>query len=105
MKPYHNTTHLSGSMLQQATTKARSQTDIIYEYLKSHPNQKFTAWSLLDALNGEGHKILVTSCRRSLSDLSKAGHIHHDKGLVDERMQAKNTTYYYRVEKGQLQLL
>jgi len=69
---YHNTTRLSGEILTEANSTANKQDTLILQYfLKYRPT--LGASKVHAALMKEGHKILLTSCRRSLTGLSKKG--------------------------------
>ena len=66
---YYNTTNEKGDKLKEYKEKAKSQQQIILEFLKEHPDKKYTSADL--------HRILfwnkspITSVRRVMSDLKK----------------------------------
>jgi hypothetical protein len=64
---YYNTTNLNGSDLKKSTGRAESQTEKILRFFLANPWAYFTP---LDIHRATG--ILLTSVRRSISDLTKS---------------------------------
>lgn len=69
---YHNTTHQTGKALEEAHKVAGNQDELILEVFKRNPSRSMSANDILAIL---GSNILLTSVRRSLDTLKKAGHI------------------------------
>lgn len=96
MTHYHNSPHLPSTTTQ--ATKAQSQSHVILAFLKENAGVKYTAWQLFDMLAKASNAPLVISVMRSLSDLTKAGLIHHDLTLKPERHGSPNTTWFVAKE-------
>jgi hypothetical protein len=93
---FHNKNlNLPPEELAAATVKAKSQSDIILNYLQSRKGIKMTCWEINEGLNRLGHHMLITSTRRSCSDLAKFGLISHDKELVKGKYNIRNTRFYF----------
>jgi len=91
---FHNSTNLQGAELHTSTAKAQSQKEVIYEFLKERSGKRYTAILVHAVLKQLGHNMMLTSVRRSLSDLTTEGKIkHHKEHLTVEKYGAKNTSY------------
>ena len=66
---YYNTTNLNGADLKKSTGRAESQTEKILRFFLAHPDRAFTPAEVYRAMDG----FLLTSVRRSMSDLTKSG--------------------------------
>jgi len=66
---FYNTTNLNGADLKKSTGRAESQTEKILRFFLSHPDWSFTP-AMIQKVFGN---ILLTSVRRSMSDLTKSG--------------------------------
>lgn len=71
---YYNTTNETGESLKKATSDAKTQNDKILEWLRQRPGLYFTPPEI-----AEGVGILLTSCRRALTDLTDIGRIEKTK--------------------------
>jgi hypothetical protein len=70
---FHNTIDIAGKSLKAAKKKVNEQEALIMTYFKKHPYAMPTPWQVLDWLKENGHDMLITSVRRSLTNLSDAG--------------------------------
>jgi hypothetical protein len=70
---FHNTIDIAGKTLKAAKKKVNEQEKLIMTYFKKHPYAMPTPWQVLDWLKENGHDMLITSVRRSLTNLSDAG--------------------------------
>lgn len=68
---YHNTTNLSGKALLHATNRAQTQKEKVFAFFKMHPQKEFTPADVHQAIFDESTPL--TSTRRSMTDLTKAG--------------------------------
>jgi hypothetical protein len=76
---YYNTNHLKGNDLKEANQKAKSQEDIILEFMKEHPAH-FSPSVIQRRLFGR--KTPLTSIRRAMTRLEQANHIVKTKKMV-----------------------
>ena len=66
---FYNTTNLNGTDLKKSRGRAESQTEKILRFFLAHPDRAFTPAEVYRAMDG----FLLTSVRRSMSDLTKSG--------------------------------
>ena len=66
---FYNTISLNGADLKKSTGRAESQTEKILRFFLVHPDRAFTPAEVYRAMDD----ILLTSVRRSMSDLTKSG--------------------------------
>jgi hypothetical protein len=95
---YYNTTHLSGPILSAAQRRAKSQEEQILGYFKEYPKRQFTP--------SEIHKRLfdpiltpLTSVRRSITDLTAAGHLIKTDIKITGPYGMPEHTWYYPGQK------
>jgi len=69
---FHNTTNLYGTGLKTSINKAKTQDDIILEYLKTNKGVKASPSMVLSRTI---LKCPMTSIRRSISNLTATGHL------------------------------
>ncbi len=69
---YHNTTKLDGEELIQREAKARKQDDVVLDVFRRHQRSAFSPEMIW---NMTGQSCPLTSIRRSISNLTKAGHL------------------------------
>jgi hypothetical protein len=69
---FYNTTSETGQTLIDFTNKAGAQDIIILDFFQVNKGKSFTAWEVTDKLKEQGHEILFTSVRRSITTLSKS---------------------------------
>ena len=100
---FYNTINLNGSELIGATDKTESQKQQILRFFLEHPGKAFTP---VHVHNNMG--FLLTSVRRSLSDLTKDGHLTKTEEQRREIFGAVNFKWTLNVErypqKGQLDM-
>lgn len=85
---YHNTTNTTGSELRSLRIKAQTQEDVVYRLFKSWgpmtaSETLFNAKMMLDG------PVLLTSIRRTITDLSKP--IHHADGRLIRSAKLERT--------------
>lgn len=84
---YYNTTKLSDEELKQAQTNAQYQAQLILGlYKKYSPMSPSTCWGLFKSQYGE---ILLTSCRRAITTLTKRGFLTKTSIQVKSPYNAK----------------
>jgi len=66
---YHNTTHLQGAELEAREMRANAQCRVILEYFRKHPDESFTPYQVMRALNFGPFQL--QSVRRSLTNLTQ----------------------------------
>jgi len=73
---FHNTLHLSQPELSLFEEKAIKQDDQILSIYKDREGKWYTPYEIQSILKGKtGKDIPITSCRRSISNLCKAGEL------------------------------
>lgn len=65
---YHNTTHVEGTELRTRTARANVQQEAVLEYFRT---QRIASASQVH--KGLGERFLLTSVRRSITNLAKSG--------------------------------
>ena len=65
---YHNTTHVGGTELRTRTARANVQQEAVLEYFRT---QRIASASQVH--KGLGERFLLTSVRRSITNLAKSG--------------------------------
>lgn len=93
MNTHFNTTKESGQTLINFCDKAKSQQEIILEFMKNNPRQAFTPFDILKALFSPN--VPVTSIRRAMSNLSEAGLIIKTSMKVLEQYGKVNFKWVY----------
>ena len=68
---HHNTTHESGTKLQEYQNQAASQESKIASFFQLNPGEYWTPWEIQSLVFKT--KTPITSVRRSMSDLTKVG--------------------------------
>ena len=71
--PFFNTVNAVGEKLSTYEAKASSQEAVILAHMRQHPGRMFTPSELHAKLFD--HLVPITSIRRSVTNLSKAGHL------------------------------
>jgi len=89
---YYNTTRERGEELAEATEKAASQNDRILDLYRSLPNTCLHAWTILNFLP---KGVPITSVRRAITELHKAGNIERDVAIKAGPYQRRTYTYRY----------
>jgi hypothetical protein len=72
---FHNTVPLEESALPEAREKASVQKGMVLDFFRRRFSMSFTPVNVHEALESDGSLILLTSVRRSISDLTKEGRL------------------------------
>lgn len=95
---YDSGAKLSDEVAAKLVDNACSQNDTIEAFFKEHPNTPMTPWQVKDHF---GDKILITSIRRALNQLTEKGVlVKHEKNQKMERTGSTNCTWEYE-QRGQ----
>lgn len=70
---FHNSIPLEESALPEAREKASRQKEIVLDFFRRRFSMNFTPVNVHEALESDGELILLTSVRRSITDLTKEG--------------------------------
>ncbi len=80
---YHNTNNEKGATLKRSQEKAKTQDDMVLEFLRSHdqlgvtPERTLRHFKIMEPLSeNRWHNTPLTSIRRSFSNLKKKGLIY-----------------------------
>ena len=80
---FHNTNNEKGATLQESRKKAKSQDEMVLEFLRSHeqlgatPERTLRHFKIMEGLNeNRWYNTPITSIRRSFSNLKKKGLIY-----------------------------
>ncbi len=84
---FHNSTNLTGRDLQAAQTKARSQSEIILDYFQRFDDVWLTPFQVQKRTLPNAP---ITSVRRSMTDLTKAGKLRKTNVKVQEVLGSPN---------------
>ena len=106
---FHNSIPLKeGEGLEKAKDTAKKQQDMIMELFRENPLLNFTPIEVWDVINEErdsdmdtwGQPVLLTSVRRAISNLTKAGRLFKcDRSITREGRYGKpNRTWRYNVD-------
>lgn len=79
---HYNTTHLHGEELQQQHRKSATQNEVILRIFTTFQRGAFTASQIEDYLKRAGKHWLLTSIRRSISDLHRAGRLEKTERAI-----------------------
>lgn len=100
---YHNTIPIEGEELKKAQEKALTQQEQVLQIFKRYPDRWFTPYEI-QAITGSDRSLpgirymLITSIRRSITNLTNAGYLI--KGSQDlqvrEKWSSKNNRWRYR---------
>jgi hypothetical protein len=72
---FHNSVPLPEEQLPQAREKASYQKGIVLDFFRRRFSMSFTPVNVHEALESDGSLILLTSVRRSITDLTKEGRL------------------------------
>ena len=72
---FHDTVGLPTDQLEKGRKKAVRQKDIILAMFRDNPDMMFTPWDIerMYYISSGGQRIMITSVRRSITDLTKEG--------------------------------
>ena len=99
---FHDTVGLPLEQLEKGRKKAVRQKDVILAMFRERPDRWFTPWEIhMDYQQASGgHNILITSVRRSITDLTKEGKLR--KGGYSDQMEelhgVNNNRWRYNTE-------
>lgn len=88
MYSYHDTVPAKNHDLDQFEAKAKAQDDIILAFFKKHPFEAFTPFQVHRMSGLE--KCPITSIRRSMTNLTKKGHLRTIKQTTREQYGRDN---------------
>jgi len=92
-KSYHNTNKESGEVLLSSEEKAKTQEQVVYEFMEKWYNTEFTAEDI-------SREVIInaplTSCRRALTNLMNEGKIFKTNNTKDGMYGKKIFTYKYK---------
>ena len=72
---FHDTVPLPSEELERARRKATTQRDVILQIFKDNPEHHWTPYAVLMSMERYGVPMLITSIRRSITDLTKEGRL------------------------------
>jgi hypothetical protein len=97
---FHNTVPIPEEQLPEARDTAAKQNGIVLDFFRKRFAYKYTPTKVHEILESEGEKILLTSVRRSITNLTKMGRLI--KCSWDEREMGAfgtpNRTWRYNSE-------
>ena len=70
---FHDSVPIEEENLPEAREKAVKQKEIVLNFFKGHPDNNYTPYEVFDQTNES--MMLLTSVRRSISDLTKEGRL------------------------------
>lgn len=88
---FYNTIHLPNEQLHIAEQDARSQQQIILDMFRRHPHAELTPFQVQVRCHLTGSPI--TSIRRAMTNLTKAGHLKKNGSKKQERYGQMNYTW------------
>ena len=93
-RSWHHKGHHTVQEAVACEAKAKTQDALVLEWFRAFPEARVTPWALCDALEG---KLLLTSCRRALTNLTQAGLLRrHDEDRRPGKAGALNATWSLR---------
>jgi len=96
---YYNTTNLDSDDLRTAKAKTMKQDDVILEIFEYHPEWSYTPGQVMHiASNNFGKRYPITSIRRSINTLTKAGKLHKTRELRNCIYGKKAHCWIYNAE-------
>lgn len=98
-KMYYNTTNENGSLLKTNTKQAENQTTLTLSVFQTYPTYTFSAdevWQFLIDNEAINEQTPLTSIRRAITDLTKAGKIVKTNRKV--LGSAGRSTYTWRLK-------
>ena len=85
--PYFNTTQLKNGDLDRARRKAKTQEERVLAFFNLHPAHLYTPFEVQEkVLPG----VPITSVRRAITNLEKAGHLRKTKRMWMGKYGARN---------------
>jgi hypothetical protein len=99
---YHDTVH--GSPLDQYESIAKKQDDIIYDFFWSFREHNFTPFEVLNRIKWPSTPPPITSVRRSITNLEKAGKLEKLKETREGDHGRQNHVWRFVIRTKQLKL-
>lgn len=90
---YHNTTSQTGAKLKEYKEKAKQQDNLILDIFMCYISLTFTAIQMYNVAN-KMQKLKESSCRRSITNLQKAGFLIKSKDKV--KCVSGRTVHYWQ---------
>lgn len=91
---YHNTNGLKGLQLEIAEIKAKSLDEVILKIFHHYKEGRFTPYQIEAILEANGTVTLITSIRRSLTNLTESGCLYKSpKADTAGRFRMPNHTW------------
>lgn len=87
---YYNTTSESGQLLMEFKSMADINTGTVLWVFESYPETSFTPYEVGDILERSGFKMLQSSIKRSITDLTGQGKLINTGVKVTERYGKPN---------------
>lgn len=91
METFYNTTRESGETLKEYTEKAQTQDEKVLAFFRSRPGKYFTPFDIQKYVFDD--RTPVTSCRRSLTNLTAKGLIYKSSVKEVEVYNRANYTW------------
>jgi len=73
---FHDKVPIEEEKLPQAREKARAQKEKVLEFFGAHYPQNFTPYEVFEQMKDKGACAILTSIRRSITDLTKEGRLY-----------------------------
>jgi hypothetical protein len=93
---FHNTINYLPSQVIEEEKKIIKASEAILMMFQAHPDRWFTPWEIHELFEG---KLLITSVRRSITDLESDKELIKSEHLVKERMGKPNYQWKLRQSK------
>jgi Fe2+ or Zn2+ uptake regulation protein len=101
MRDFHNTAQESGERLERYKRRARSQQELIVDFMRSRPCAPFTPYDILEHMEVRGVQMLITSVRRAMTNATEAGLITKTELQADGPHGVKNTFWSFIPKRHQ----
>jgi len=93
MKDFYKTVQMDRKELSERKEKAKSQQETVLNFFKKHPGSYFTPFEIWDYVFEK--RCPVTSVRRSMTNLEKAGYLIKTKEYKEGDYGMKNHTWRF----------
>ena len=94
MSVFYNTTHEDGQLLMHFTDVSKALNTEVLGVFEASPDKSFTPYEVGDALN---NKMLASSVKRSITDLTTLGHLIKTDEKVIERYGRPNYKWKLKI--------
>ena len=92
---YYNTNNETGQDLRDSWTTVAKQDELILAFFQMNPNETFTPDQIEDVCYGFGKLWPITSIRRAIHTLTKAGNLTKTNELREGKYGKKNHTWKF----------